>query len=247
MVKQHESANALKFLTVKEVAEKIGLSRSTVYEKMGSDPTFPKKIKVGSTAKNAAVRFVESEVNAWMALQVQAGRLAEQSERDPSDVIEKTVTTAPAYGTGELTKAKEQRASGHLTTISQLLEKNARTGKCISYEQAMAAVRLWADKPEDREIFEEVLEKVARASHAENKGLLSVLVHEHVGSSGRPSATFFRLAKKLGYSYEDADAFVDHEIRRLYQLYEDQHSLHKHRKLMWVETRGKRMLTRLKT
>ena len=60
-----------------------------------------------------------------------------------------------------------------------------------------------------------------------------------------PSAAFFKLVKKLGYSYEDEDVFVDHEIKRLYLLREDPQSLHKNRKLMWVETRSGRILTRL--
>lgn len=77
-----------------------------------------------------------------MALQVQAGRLVKESERDPSDVIEKTVTAAPACGTEELAKAKETVALEHVAILRELLEKNARTGKCMSYEEAMAPIRL---------------------------------------------------------------------------------------------------------
>ncbi len=240
-----KGTTSLRFLSLREVMSRTGIKKSAIYYKINPqhpryDPDFPKRVKVGLTSR----KFVESEVDAWMALQVQASRPVKQSG-DLSDVNEKTGAATPASGTDKSRKAKDAVALEHVATLRELLEKNARTGKCISYKEAMAPIRLWADVVEDREIFETLLERVTRESHAANKGLLSVLIHERVGSAGRPSTSFFELAKQLGYSYEDKDAFVDHEIKRLYLQREDPNSSHRNRKLVWVQSRGKRMLSRL--
>ena len=245
MTKQLEGITSLRFLSLREVISKTGIKKSAIYYKLNPehpryDSTFPKRVKVGTTSK----KFIESEVDAWMAIQVQASRPIKPDNGDLSEVPQQVVVPIPTAETEELAKAKES-SSSDLATIRQLLEQNARKGKCLSYEQAMAPIRLWADVHEDRVVFEKLLEQVSRESHATNKGLLSVLIHERVGSAGRPSAAFFKLVKKLGYSYEDEDVFVDHEIKRLYLLREDPQSLHKNRKLMWVETRSGRILTRL--
>lgn len=245
MGEEQARASTLRFITVKEVVAKIGMSRSTVYEKIRSDPTFPKKVKVGPGGKNVAVRFVESEINEWMALQVQAGRPTLPKVRNASDATPKTETTASKPGIDDLTAAKQSLASEYFTTLSTLLEKNAQIGKCISYAEAMAPLRLWEDVAEDREIFENLLERISIASHTAGKGLLGVLIHEKTGRTGRPGPAFFKMADKLGYTYEDGTAFVDHEIKRLYLLHEDPNYPRKTGKLMWIEHRGKRTLMRV--
>ena len=63
---QHQKI--LVMLRLKQVAERTGLSRSTIYSKLclGSahyDPTFPKQVRLGS---GSAVRFIENEVNEWL-------------------------------------------------------------------------------------------------------------------------------------------------------------------------------------
>lgn len=50
-------------LRIKEVVERTGLSRSTVYVLMKSDPTFPKK--VGLSARTIGV--IEHQLDAWIA------------------------------------------------------------------------------------------------------------------------------------------------------------------------------------
>lgn len=50
-------------LRIKEVVERTGLSRSTVYVLMKSDPTFPKK--VGLSARTTGV--IEHQLDAWIA------------------------------------------------------------------------------------------------------------------------------------------------------------------------------------
>ncbi|MCS6500724.1 AlpA family phage regulatory protein [Burkholderia thailandensis] len=50
-------------LRIKEVVERTGLSRSTVYVLMKTDPTFPKK--VGLSARTTGV--IEHQLDAWIA------------------------------------------------------------------------------------------------------------------------------------------------------------------------------------
>ncbi|MDN7922176.1 helix-turn-helix transcriptional regulator [Burkholderia gladioli] len=50
-------------LRIKEVVERTGLSRSTVYVLMKSDPTFPKKVAL--SARTTGV--IEHQLDAWIA------------------------------------------------------------------------------------------------------------------------------------------------------------------------------------
>lgn len=57
----------MKFLTIKQLCEKLSLSRSTVYNKNNPngtfhDPSFPKPRRLSARC----VRWEEGEVNAWM-------------------------------------------------------------------------------------------------------------------------------------------------------------------------------------
>jgi prophage regulatory protein len=59
--------SVLVMLRLKQVIERTGLSRSTIYNRVDPkslqyDPDFPKQVKLGS----GAVRWVESELNAWL-------------------------------------------------------------------------------------------------------------------------------------------------------------------------------------
>lgn len=59
--------NELRILRVWQVQERIGLGRSTIYDRMNVkssryDSTFPKPIKLGV----AAIGWVESDVSAWI-------------------------------------------------------------------------------------------------------------------------------------------------------------------------------------
>src|SRR5690348_13945228 len=55
-----------KFLNFKQVSDRIGLSRSPLYRRI-REGTFPKPVKLGAMS-----RWVESEIDAWMAAQVTA-------------------------------------------------------------------------------------------------------------------------------------------------------------------------------
>lgn len=64
-------------LRLKQVQERTGLSRSTIYNKLSSksphhDPAFPKQIQVGTDS----VRWLESEVQAWIDSRISASRSA---------------------------------------------------------------------------------------------------------------------------------------------------------------------------
>lgn len=54
-------------LRLKQVLERVGLSRSTIYDRMNPaspryDDTFPKQIKIGSSA----VGWLESSISKWI-------------------------------------------------------------------------------------------------------------------------------------------------------------------------------------
>jgi len=53
-----------------EVQARTGLSRSTIYDRLKSDPSFPRKISLGARA----IGFVESEIEAWIQNRIAESR-----------------------------------------------------------------------------------------------------------------------------------------------------------------------------
>ncbi len=71
---------ALTILRRKQVESRTGLSRSSIYARLRHnpkrpvdyDPTFPKPVSVGAKA----VGWIEAEIEAWIAAQIQKSRKA---------------------------------------------------------------------------------------------------------------------------------------------------------------------------
>lgn len=64
-------------LRMPTVMSRTALSRSTIYDKLNPksprhDPSFPKPVSLGARA----IGFVESEVTAWIAAQIEQSRAA---------------------------------------------------------------------------------------------------------------------------------------------------------------------------
>lgn len=76
-----ELREALRILRFRQVVSKLGLARSTIYDKLDPkspryDPTFPRPITLGSSEKVQAVGFVESELDSWLVRQIEQSRKA---------------------------------------------------------------------------------------------------------------------------------------------------------------------------
>lgn len=71
---------ALTILRRRQVEARTGLSRSSIYARLRHnpkrpgdyDPTFPRPVSIGAKA----IGFIESEVEAWIAAQVEKSRKA---------------------------------------------------------------------------------------------------------------------------------------------------------------------------
>jgi prophage regulatory protein len=59
----------IRILRRRQLEARLAIGRSTIYDWLRSDPTFPRPVKIGARA----VGWVESEINAWLA-----GRMAER-------------------------------------------------------------------------------------------------------------------------------------------------------------------------
>ncbi len=72
---------ALRILRRKQLEDRTGLSRSTIYARLNPkspsyDPTFPKPIELGHGMQNPPVGWVESEVEAYLAARIEKSRKA---------------------------------------------------------------------------------------------------------------------------------------------------------------------------
>jgi prophage regulatory protein len=73
-----QTKSALTILRRKQVEARTGLSRSSIYARLRRnpkrpveyDPTFPRPISLGAKA----VGWIESEIEAWLAAQIQKSR-----------------------------------------------------------------------------------------------------------------------------------------------------------------------------
>lgn len=61
--------NTLRFLRLRQVKDRTGLSCSSIYDRM-TQGTFPKTISLGGTS----VGWIESEIDEWMRGQVEKSR-----------------------------------------------------------------------------------------------------------------------------------------------------------------------------
>lgn len=71
---------SLRILRRPQVEQKIGLSRSAIYERIDTesryyDPEFPKPIALGN-GKNPPVGWIEAEIDGWLNAQIQRSRKA---------------------------------------------------------------------------------------------------------------------------------------------------------------------------
>ncbi len=71
---------SLRILRRPQVEQKIGLSRSAIYERLDTesryyDPEFPKPIALGN-GKNPPVGWIEAEIDGWLNAQIQRSRKA---------------------------------------------------------------------------------------------------------------------------------------------------------------------------
>lgn len=59
-----------KIIRLPELQDRLGLSRSTIYARLKSDESFPRKVSLG----DRAIGFVESEIEDWIQLQIAKSR-----------------------------------------------------------------------------------------------------------------------------------------------------------------------------
>ena len=66
-----QSVSSPRILRLKQLTERIGLGRSTIYDRMDAkspryDETFPKPIKLGA----AVIGWIDSEITTWIELRM---------------------------------------------------------------------------------------------------------------------------------------------------------------------------------
>jgi prophage regulatory protein len=75
----------LGILRLKQVEKKVGLKSSSIYQKI-SEGTFPSQVRLGARA----VGWIESEIEEWIAAQVQKSRTVPGGAIIPTETIART-------------------------------------------------------------------------------------------------------------------------------------------------------------
>jgi hypothetical protein len=115
--------------------------------------------------------------------------------------------------------AREDNRERDVSAVRHYLEERARDGHpSVFYEPVMDKIgRSWR-VPADRSYIGSILGEISEGTHAENRFLLSVLVHRKTGVKTRPGEGFFQLAKKLKYNWKAKD-FIESETKRVLDYY----------------------------
>lgn len=201
-----ERLEDLEFLTREDLVERkiAGRSMSYEYGKRGSkyyDPDFPEPIRI-----KGRVKFRASEIKAW--LDIVARRTNENTS--PKKHV-------PEHGKRSQGRNRAAELSGLVEKASLFLMRIAKSGRSITYPEAMAHLRLWPDIPADLSLFEEILAEVSTRSYQQRQVLLSVVVVSKEMRNAKPPKGFFDLARKLGCDgLNDSSNFVHKQRTRLW-------------------------------
>jgi len=70
-----EPSQSLRVLRLRQVIQRVGLSRSTIYDRINPkssryDESFPKPIKIGASA----IGWIESSISEWIESRIELGR-----------------------------------------------------------------------------------------------------------------------------------------------------------------------------
>lgn len=201
-----ERLEDLEFLTREDLVERkiVGRSMSYEYGKKESrfyDPDFPEPIRI-----KGRVKFRASEIKAWLDI---TGRQTNENTCQKKHV--------PEHGKRSQGRNRAAELSSLVEKVALLLTRIAKSGRLISYPEAMAHLRLWPDIPADLSLFEEILAEVSTRSYQQGQVLLSVVVVSKGTRNAEQPKSFFDLAKKLGCDgLNDASHFVYKQRTRLW-------------------------------
>jgi len=235
------------------------------------DPTFPCQIKVGArsvgwdeaeiqawlesrrssprpnlgkrTDRNAQEKALVGEDDRRIPSQREALGDALESAEQGSDRNERQCRSIGSVPTGKSIDS-ESLEGKRIAVLRQMLERHAKRGALLSYQEVMEPTMLSTDVPEDRIVMDTMLETVSRASHAENRVLLGALVYSRRDAHGHPcpSDALIELARSLGYVVDNPFRFVEREVRRLLDFYNP--TTEPHVRTMWIDLRGRLRLAR---
>ena len=192
-----ERLEELEYLTRADLVERkiVGRTMSYEYGKVGSkyyDPDFPKPVRI-----NGLIKFKAIEIKASLDIA--------ERRTNGSPCQEKHI---PEHGRRTQRRNRSEDLSSLVEKTRLILTKVAKSGRLISYPEAMAHLSLWPDVPAELYFFEEVLAEVSTQSYQQSQVLLSVVVSKRMRDA-EPADSFFDLAKKLGCDgLDNASDFV---------------------------------------
>jgi len=107
-----------------------------------------------------------------------------------------------------------------VSAVQKQLKTYVKKGRVpIFYEPVMSPIGLNWQIPADRTRIGKILGAVSRRTHEEDGVLLTVIVHRKRAGTTSPGDGFFNLATNLGYNFNDSDAFVSAQTRRVIKAY----------------------------
>ncbi|MGU3496113.1 hypothetical protein ACLBXM_18890 [Xanthobacteraceae bacterium A53D] len=115
---------------------------------------------------------------------------------------------------------EEERYKKQVAAVKTALEAYAKTGvSSIFYEPIMTPIGLSTTVPAHRQLIGRILGDISEETEADNKGMLTVLVHRNTQGKTRPGPGFFDLARKLGYEFSDENDFVTKQTKKVLSKY----------------------------
>jgi hypothetical protein len=120
-----------------------------------------------------------------------------------------------ASGLTALVKEREAQ----VRKVRTYLEKVAKQQEKVFYEPVMNILGLDRLVPANRTAIGSILGEISEQTFAENKILLSVIVHRKSAGETHPGDGFIELARAMGLHWKDEREFVSREVKKVWQFY----------------------------
>ena len=120
-----------------------------------------------------------------------------------------------AWSVIDLRKERDEQVA----RVREFLEEMAHKRKILTYDPVMSLIGLTHTVPADRNHIGNILGSVSEQTWAENKTLLSVIVHRKTQGKTRPGPGFFNLVESLGILWDNEDEFLERETNKVWDIY----------------------------
>ena len=106
-----------------------------------------------------------------------------------------------------------------VTQVRESIERHARKGEVVFYEQVMTPLGLKTTVPADRKRIGAILGAISEQTYHEHGFLITAIVHRKAHGKTHPGPGFEEIARELGVRFSDGEKFLASEMAKVWTHY----------------------------